>query len=220
MSITKALEGVTFNQLFAVAIILQLLMDLVILSFMLRWEKIHALENRIANLDGQKKVLGSWIDTEKQRAADNEKVRQQISAYDRRTENWTAHTTAEQERLGRLWKKAPAPIVTPAPAEAAKAEAEAEQAVMRHLRRERPLMLTAGSTRIKAKRLGFTKSQRFAIFKRDHYRCQICGSYASDDLTLEVDHKIPVAKGGTNEPENLWTLCFDCNRGKSDSDLY
>jgi 5-methylcytosine-specific restriction endonuclease McrA len=110
------------------------------------------------------------------------------------------------------------PIVTPAPE--SPAEAEAERAVIRHLQRERPLMLTVGPASPKARRrVGFTKSQRFAIFKRDHYRCQICGSYASDDLTLEVDHKIPVAKGGTNEPENLWTLCFDCNRGKSDSDL-
>jgi 5-methylcytosine-specific restriction endonuclease McrA len=31
---------------------------------------------------------------------------------------------------------------------------------------------------------------------------------------LEVDHKIPVAKGGRNEIENLWALCFECNRGK------
>jgi 5-methylcytosine-specific restriction endonuclease McrA len=36
---------------------------------------------------------------------------------------------------------------------------------------------------------------------------------------LEIDHRIPRAKGGSDDPSNLWTLCFDCNRGKSDSDL-
>lgn len=60
---------------------------------------------------------------------------------------------------------------------------------------------------------------RFAIFKRDKYRCQICGRSAHDGVTLEVDHRVPRAKGGSDNPANLWTLCFDCNRGKSDSDL-
>lgn len=60
---------------------------------------------------------------------------------------------------------------------------------------------------------------RFRIFKRDGYRCQLCGRSAADGVTLEVDHKIPRAKGGGNHPTNLWTLCFDCNRGKRDADL-
>ena len=60
---------------------------------------------------------------------------------------------------------------------------------------------------------------RFIVLKRDDYRCQICGRDAQDGIKLEVDHKTPVAKGGTDDPLNLWTLCFDCNRGKRDHDL-
>lgn len=60
---------------------------------------------------------------------------------------------------------------------------------------------------------------RFAVLRRDSYRCQLCGRDASDGIKLEVDHKIPVAKGGTDDLLNLWTLCFDCNRGKRDHDL-
>jgi 5-methylcytosine-specific restriction endonuclease McrA len=61
---------------------------------------------------------------------------------------------------------------------------------------------------------------RFYIFKRDGYRCQICGRNAQEHgVVLEVDHRIPRAKGGSDDPANLWTLCFDCNRGKRDSDL-
>lgn len=63
------------------------------------------------------------------------------------------------------------------------------------------------------------RAVRFAIFKRDGYRCQICGRSAQQGMVLEIDHKLPRAKGGTDDRSNLWTLCFDCNRGKRDSDL-
>ena len=63
--------------------------------------------------------------------------------------------------------------------------------------------------------------RRFAVLKRDEYRCQLCGRSAQNtpDLILEIDHKIPRAKGGPDTLSNLWALCFDCNRGKSDSSL-
>lgn len=60
---------------------------------------------------------------------------------------------------------------------------------------------------------------RFWIFKRDSYRCQICGSSAQDGARLEVDHKAARSKGGSHDALNLWTLCFDCNRGKRAEDL-
>lgn len=59
-------------------------------------------------------------------------------------------------------------------------------------------------------------SLRFLILKRDNYRCRLCGVTAADgpDVRLEVDHITPRSKGGTDDPSNLWTLCFPCNRGK------
>jgi len=57
---------------------------------------------------------------------------------------------------------------------------------------------------------------RFAIFKRDGYRCRLCGATADDGARLEVDHIRPVARGGASTPSNLWTLCRECNSGKSD----
>ncbi len=68
-------------------------------------------------------------------------------------------------------------------------------------------------------RSGLPVSIRFDIFRRDAYRCQICGASVQDGARLEVDHKIPVAKGGSDEMLNLWTLCFACNRGKGVKDL-
>ena len=39
---------------------------------------------------------------------------------------------------------------------------------------------------------------------------------AEDDVKLQVDHKIPQTWGGTNDIENLWALCTECNHGKKD----
>lgn len=53
------------------------------------------------------------------------------------------------------------------------------------------------------------------IFMRDDYTCQICGANRhKDNVKIEVDHILPVSKGGTNDPNNLQTLCRRCNREK------
>lgn len=64
-------------------------------------------------------------------------------------------------------------------------------------------------------RVGLSKKVRFEIFKRDQFRCRYCGKPVGLGVVLEVDHIVPVAEGGTNDPANLVTSCFDCNRGKS-----
>lgn len=59
---------------------------------------------------------------------------------------------------------------------------------------------------------------RWRILKRGRYRCAACGKSPATDPTVElqVDHVIPVAKGGGNDDANLRTLCAKCNQGKSD----
>lgn len=68
-----------------------------------------------------------------------------------------------------------------------------------------------------SKRKPIKPSLRFEILKRDDYRCQMCGVTAKDGAALEIDHITPVAKGGTNNADNLQVLCRECNAGKSDS---
>jgi hypothetical protein len=63
-------------------------------------------------------------------------------------------------------------------------------------------------------RVALSKKLRFDVFKRDGFVCAYCGAHPSETVTLEVDHIHPVAEGGTNDPDNLVTACFDCNRGK------
>lgn len=65
-----------------------------------------------------------------------------------------------------------------------------------------------------------TPRMRFLVFKRDNYRCQICGRSSQEDgVKLEVDHKLARSKGGSTEIDNLWTTCVDCNEGKRADDL-
>lgn len=54
---------------------------------------------------------------------------------------------------------------------------------------------------------------RMAIYRRDGFKCVHCG--AEDDLT--IDHIYPWSRGGTDQPDNLQTLCAACNSRKGDS---
>ena len=56
---------------------------------------------------------------------------------------------------------------------------------------------------------------RHEVFKKDNYRCKECGR-TSKEVVIEVDHILPVSQGGTDELDNLQTLCLPCNRAKQD----
>jgi Homing endonuclease associated repeat/HNH endonuclease len=64
------------------------------------------------------------------------------------------------------------------------------------------------------KRRVATKKQRFKVFVRDGFKCQVCGYGQGDGRKLEADHKIAWSDGGRTIDENLWTLCQLCNQGK------
>ena len=57
------------------------------------------------------------------------------------------------------------------------------------------------------------KITRRAIFARDKWACQYCGS-AHPQLT--VDHVVPRSKGGPSSWDNVVTCCAPCNRRKGD----
>lgn len=66
-----------------------------------------------------------------------------------------------------------------------------------------------------------TAKLRGHIKERDNHTCQFCSVSLQDEehLLLEVDHIVPVSKGGLSVEENLQTLCWRCNRTKSNKIL-
>ena len=71
---------------------------------------------------------------------------------------------------------------------------------------------------VKEQRALMTKKLRESIKRRDNYTCCNCGNsiYKEPNLLLEIDHIIPIVKGGQTVENNLQTLCWKCNRAKSD----
>jgi hypothetical protein len=54
---------------------------------------------------------------------------------------------------------------------------------------------------------------RMRVMKRDKFMCTYCG-VSGNDTELEIDHIIPLSKGGSNHISNLTTSCMFCNRKK------
>jgi hypothetical protein len=71
---------------------------------------------------------------------------------------------------------------------------------------EKPLVLDEGQVGHKL---------RAEVIRAAHGRCQMCGkTIEKHGITLVVDHKKPRDWGGTNDRDNLWATCEECNAGK------
>lgn len=68
-----------------------------------------------------------------------------------------------------------------------------------------------------SERLHLSNAIRYQVLSRDKSTCQMCGRSVSDGVKLEIDHIIPVSRGGKTSLDNLQVLCYDCNRGKRDN---
>lgn len=78
----------------------------------------------------------------------------------------------------------------------------------------------------KSSRAQLSRTDKANILKKQNGICNICGSklknnnemsshtFAKDRVRLEFDHRIPVDRGGTNNPENYQALCHYCNKCK------
>lgn len=62
----------------------------------------------------------------------------------------------------------------------------------------------------KPRRKGLGRAITRQVWDRDGWECKRCGGHV--DLT--VDHIVPVVAGGTNDFDNLQTLCRPCNSSK------
>jgi 5-methylcytosine-specific restriction endonuclease McrA len=65
---------------------------------------------------------------------------------------------------------------------------------------------------VRVPRLAQRKISRRALFARDGYRCQYCGSAGK----LTLDHVVPRSRGGESDWENVVASCAPCNLRKGD----
>lgn len=83
--------------------------------------------------------------------------------------------------------------------------------------------------RRRAKKFGcsYEPVSKRKVFERDGWKCQLCGVSTPeakrgtiDDDAPELDHIIPLAKGGAHSYQNTQCACRRCNRLKSDKSAW
>lgn len=68
------------------------------------------------------------------------------------------------------------------------------------------------------KRVALKKKQWARVLAKSRGDCVYCGfgKGYSADIVIEIDHFVPLSRGGTNAMSNLVAACADCNAEKSD----
>lgn len=67
-----------------------------------------------------------------------------------------------------------------------------------------------GNNLPKYNKRGITSSRRVDVFSRDGSKCDQCGR-TKEEIGLHIQHITPESCGGTDEMDNLITLCSECN---------
>ena len=62
-------------------------------------------------------------------------------------------------------------------------------------------------------RIAWPKGLKRELMRRQDNTCTYCG-YRRRAASLDIDHVIPVARGGSNDPSNLQVICRRCNQRK------
>ena len=57
--------------------------------------------------------------------------------------------------------------------------------------------------------------KKHKVLQRFGFACADCNR-TKDEVPIEVDHIVPVAKGGGDDYDNLQALCYECNMKKRD----
>jgi 5-methylcytosine-specific restriction endonuclease McrA len=67
-------------------------------------------------------------------------------------------------------------------------------------------------------RIAPTATARSSILERQGNACARCGM-GLYPFPFEIDHVLPLALGGSNEPGNLEALCLHCHKAKTARDI-
>ena len=56
---------------------------------------------------------------------------------------------------------------------------------------------------------------RKRILRRDKGLCQVCLKVGKFRPARQVDHRVPKFEGGTEDDDNLQSICLDCHKAKT-----
>ena len=90
----------------------------------------------------------------------------------------------------------------------------------RSLKGEAPMIPPEDTINRPPRRPVFSTSFRLNLFLKRKGSCASCHQKIDAGKAWDIDHILPLALGGTNEPENLQILCRPCHQSKtSQSDI-
>jgi hypothetical protein len=90
----------------------------------------------------------------------------------------------------------------------------------RSLKGEAPITPPEYTITRSTRRQFFSTSFRLTLFLKRKGTCASCYQKIDAGKAWDIDHILPLALGGTNEPENLQILCKPCHQSKtSQSDI-
>lgn len=56
----------------------------------------------------------------------------------------------------------------------------------------------------------YTPEERAMTYRKTKGHCYLCGEFV-DFPSFEIEHKVPISKGGADEPSNWYCSCHTCN---------
>ena len=74
---------------------------------------------------------------------------------------------------------------------------------------------TNGTITRTVRRPTFSTSFRLSLFLKRKGICTACAQKIEAGKAWDIDHILPLALGGTNEPDNLQILCRSCHKTKT-----
>lgn len=152
----------------------------------------------IAILNTDEKAINAIYEERRRLAEEEQKLKEERK---RQAEIWEAsRPSREEERLLREKEEIAKKI------KERQRKRELEKAVIQELIDKGEIYAT------QTKRPPIPRDIVDAIYQRDKGCCVYCGSTEN----LQIDHIIPVSKGGASTIENLQILCQKCNLQKSD----
>ena len=167
-------------------------------------------ENREGKLEYQR----AWY-----LANQEERLAKQREWYEKNQEMVKAYQKANRAKIAermKAWRVSCADVIKRYQREWREANVEHIRGYAKRYRQERPEVKRLSEAKRRAAARAsvgqFTFRDVKALYTSQLGECVYCSTDLSD--TFEIDHVVPLSRGGSNEPENIQLLCQRCNRMK------